>query len=87
LADKETLRHYYRQGFRENALPGNRAIEKIRKEDLLRSLQDATKTTSKGAYSKGVHSFVILGLIEPSKVRNASAYADRLIKFLLEKLC
>lgn len=83
LADKKTLREYYRKGFNINALPKNPNIENIPKEDVIKGLNNATKNTQKGKYNKGSHSFEILARLDPEKVRRASQYADRFIKTLL----
>lgn len=83
LADKKTLKEYYRKGFNINALPKNPNIENIPKEDVIKGLNNATKNTQMGKYNKGSHSFEILARLDPEKVRKASPYADRFIKTLL----
>lgn len=83
LADKETLAKYYGQGFNTKALPKNTRIENIPKRDVEEGLKNATKNTQKGKYNKKSHSFEILALLDPDKVRKASPYADRFIKTLL----
>ena len=82
LADKKTLKEYYRKGFNINALPKNPNIENIPKEDVLKGLNNATKNTQMGKYNKGSHSFEILARLDSEKVRS-SPYADRFIKTLL----
>ena len=83
LADKGTLAKYYGRGFNTNALPKNIKIESISKGDVEKGLKNATRNTPKGKYDKGSHSFEILALLDPDKVRKASPYADRFIKTLL----
>lgn len=84
LADREALAAFYGQGFQASALPGNRHIEAISKKDLLDALEAATRNTkTKGAYSKGRHSFELLSMIDPNKVRLASPHANRLAEVLL----
>jgi len=86
IADKETLRSFYGQGFRESALPSRPNIEEIPKDTLYDGLKNATKDTiTKGQYSKGKHSFDILALINPDLVRQASQHADRLLRVLMDK--
>lgn len=85
LADTQALVLFYGQGFRFGSLPANPHIEQVPMSDVLRGLKDASISTSKGSYSKGDHSFGILGLIEPAKVRKASAHADRLIDSLCQE--
>ena len=83
LADRDCLRTYFGQGFRENALPGNPRIETISKADVFKFLKLATRnTTTKGEYDKGKHSFEILAQIDPDKVCEAAPNAKRLIDFL-----
>lgn len=86
LADKEALKSYFGQGFNEQALPKNPELERIPKRDILDGLKRASSRTTKGIYSKGDHSFVILSLIDPSKVQGASKHAKTLIEVLSEKL-
>jgi len=80
LSDRDCLKKYFGQGFNENSLPGNTDVETIPKTTIFHSLKMATRNASpKGEYGKGKHSFEILGLIDPSKVRNAAPNADRLL--------
>jgi hypothetical protein len=81
-ADKECLKKYYGQYFTESALSARANLEDIPKSDLFDGLKRATRNCSKGEYSKGQHSFDILALIDPSKVRSASPHAERLLKAL-----
>ena len=84
LADRETLKMFYGRRFNANALPNNLVIEEVSKQDVVSRLKQATQATQKGRYSKGSHSFEILANLDPTKVRNASPYADRFMKTLLE---
>lgn len=79
LADRQALEKFYGQGFKPNKLPTASNIETISKQQVYDTLEAATKETkTKGSYSKGSHSFQILGLIDPNKVRQASPnYAKR----------
>ena len=54
-------------------------IDNIPKADLFSGLRRATKDCQKGEYSKGEHSFMILGRIDPGKVRAASDYCAQLL--------
>lgn len=84
LADPETLTDYFGQGFQQSALPKNPNVEAIAKPTVFRALEAATRQTkTKGAYSKGGHSFAILARIDPNKVRRASPHAERLAVTLL----
>lgn len=83
-ADKEALEKYYGQGFRVAALKSRPDIDNIPKADLYGGMQLATKACqAKGEYSKGQHSFQILELTDPAKVKTASPlYAGRLLDVL-----
>ncbi len=67
LADKEALERFYGQGFSKRALPKNPMIEHILKTDVLNGLEKASTNTTKGSYSKGDHSFMVI-----AKSSNAS---------------
>jgi len=81
-ADQQTLQGYFGAHFRINALSGRPQIEDISKVDLLRGLTQATRDCNKGEYSKGRHSFQLLALIDPLKVRSASPRASRFLDVL-----
>ena len=83
LADRPVLQEFYGQRFRPQALPGNRNIEQIPKQDVLNRLRRASRPTPKGAYDKGAHSFEILGALDPDRVTAASPYARRFVQILL----
>ena len=80
LADVNTLESYYGQGFRRQALPQNPNIEDVPKLDLENRLNQATRDTQKGPYSKGKHSYEILERLDPAKVAGASLYAKGFIE-------
>jgi hypothetical protein len=84
LADRESVAEWYDKGFKISKLPPlqNGSIEPIEKERVVKSLEDATKHTSKSTYHKTKHGFKLMEEIEPSKVRAASIYAERLYKAL-----
>ena len=82
LADRNALTSFYGGRFKENALPGHRNIEQVPKQDVLRGLEDATRRTRKGPYSKGAHSFDLLGSLDPGRVEGAVAYAKRFLDAL-----
>ena len=83
LADVEALEKYYGQGFRQSALPRNPKIEAVPKQDIIKGLEQATRATRNCQnYNKGKHSFEILALLDPAKVRKQSPYADRFFEEL-----
>ena len=82
LADKDALAEFFGRGFRRKSLPANPDVEEISKLDVYGGLKKATGLTTKGAYGKGAHSFTILALVDPAKVRSAAPYAERLLDHL-----
>ena len=82
LADRTALAEFYGHGFRESSLPGNLRVEEIRKEDVLRGLKVATRSTTKGSYDKGAHSFAILGVVDPDAVASVAPAAKRFLDVL-----
>lgn len=84
LADRETLRNFFGQGFKENQLPATaNPVEGIAKAQVYQSLANATcNCKTKAQYGKGEHSFKLLALIDPGKVIDASPWAKRFIETL-----
>ena len=82
LADVPALQEFYGQAFRAQQLPANPEIEKVPKQDVLDGMARASSITTRGSYQKARDGFSILQAIDPNKVRQASAYADRFIKAL-----
>lgn len=81
LADRETLRAFFGQDFRETALPPrSRGIETVPKDTAIDALVKATqgcKPTLR--YRKGERSFDLLARIDPAKVTAASPWAARFV--------
>jgi hypothetical protein len=79
LADRAALVSFYGQGFNANALPASTANpENASKGDLYSRLESATRgTKTKGRYGKGSHSFKLLASLDPKRVREACASAER----------
>ncbi|MFK0735641.1 MAG: DUF4276 family protein [Gloeotrichia echinulata GP01] len=86
IADIETLKKFYGQGFKENAIPKNSHVEMIDKDSLEPSLKTATRNTIKGEYQKIKHASNLLELLDVAQVRNASPYCDRLFTTLEKKM-
>lgn len=82
LADKPALASFYGRYFQKNSLPQNPSVEEIGKGDVLRGLKDATRRSAKGIYSKGSHSFRILGEIDPAVVESVAPRAKALLDVL-----
>ena len=83
LADRPALQEFYGHRFRSQALPGNRNIEQVPKQEVLSGLERATRATTRGRYHKGRHSFEILASLDPAKVTAASPYARTFVRTLL----
>lgn len=80
----EELEEFYGQGFKSAKLPQAIDLETVTKRDIYAALEKATKETkTKGAYGKGSHSFKLLALVDPMKVRRRCSYwAKRLCEEL-----
>ena len=85
-ADKEALERFFGRDFNARALPGDKNIERIPKQDVLSGLNRATRNLKGGRYDKGGHSFSILKQLDPQKVTAASPHARRLMDALREEL-
>ncbi|BCL38201.1 DUF4276 family protein [Nostoc sp. MS1] len=86
IADVKTLKEFYGQGFKENAISKNYNVETVEKDRLEPSLKAATANTTKGEYQKIKHASKLLELLDVTKVRQASPYCDRLFTTLQEKM-
>ena len=88
LADRDTLKDFFGNGFKENKLPAaTRAVEEVTKDEVYRALEYATNNCkTKATYGKGEHSFKLLAMINPSKVTRASPWARRFIDELKNKM-
>lgn len=84
IADIDTLKKFYGQGFRENSIPKNTNVEKIDKDSLEPILKAATRGTSKGEYQKIQHASKLLELLDVAKVRKAAPNCDRLFTILAQ---
>jgi Domain of unknown function (DUF4276) len=74
-ADLEALQDYYGQNFKPKSIPRRNNLEEVPKSvarngknQIEEKLKLATKDTTKGAFSKGNHSFDLLERVSPDKV-------------------
>jgi len=81
LADKDGLRRYFGQGFRDQAMKQWPDLEAVPKETVLNALAQATAACRK-AYGKGKTSFELLEYINPDRVRAACPHAKALLQRL-----
>lgn len=88
LADRETLKAFFGQGFKESALPvATHRVEGIGKQQIYDALAKASRDCkTKSSYGKGEHSFKLLAMINPAKVSEASPWAKRLIETLQARM-
>jgi hypothetical protein len=88
LADRQALKSFFGQGFRENQLPAAaNAVEAIAKEQVYESLAKATSNCkTETQYGKGEHSFKLLVKIDAAKVTAASPWARRFVEELNKKM-
>jgi len=86
LADIQALKRDYGNGFREARLSVKRDIERVPKKDVMRWLENATKTTQKGKYDKTDHAPRLLGLIDPVLIRKACPNCRRIFEIFHARL-
>ena len=85
LADRRTLITYF-PDMNANALPPDADLENRRKPDVAAALRKATKSSSKGGYHKGNHSFDLLGKIEPEELKTKLPHFRRFVETLEARL-
>jgi hypothetical protein len=86
VADADTLKRYYGQGFLEGALLGSIDLESVAKADIARMLEHATRGTQKLAYHKIHHASELLARIDPAKVQQRCRHCRRLFDVLTSRL-
>jgi hypothetical protein len=82
MADREALKSFFGEHFRERAIPKWPQVEDVPKQSVFDALEQATVACGPKRYAKGKLSFSLLGEISPDKVEAASPNA----KALLERL-
>jgi hypothetical protein len=86
VSDASALSGYYGQGFQASALPRNRNIEKVPKQQLFTALEAATRGTQKGRYHKTHHAPELIERLAPATVRKRAPHCDRLFEMLENSL-
>jgi hypothetical protein len=86
VADAAALKRYYGQNFQASALPRAKNIETVPKQQLLISLDAATRNTQKGRYHKTHHAPELVEILSPATVRQRAPHCDRLFVTLEEAL-
>ncbi|MDD5597838.1 MAG: DUF4276 family protein [Victivallaceae bacterium] len=82
LSDANAVKDYYGQNFNSNLMPRRTNLETVSKQETKSKLEMATRDTTKGKYSKGAHSFKLIGLISPSIVESKCGFCRRLFNEL-----
>ncbi|WP_219909914.1 DUF4276 family protein [Trinickia symbiotica] len=88
LADPQTLKAFFGQGFREKPLLiANNSVEKVGKAQVYDALAKATgDCKTKAEYGKGEHSFKLLAKVDPAKVTASSPWAKRFVDGLKKRM-
>ena len=86
IADIENLRIFYGSDLNINSIPRRKDVEQIDKMSLFNALVAATRRTQKGEYQKIRHGAKLLGLINPTLVRQAAPHCDRLFQTLSHQM-
>lgn len=86
LADVQALKEYYGKGLRETHLRVKRGVEQIPKKDVIKWLENATKTIQKGKYDKTADAPRLLALIDPPLVREACPNCQRIFEIFGSRL-
>ena len=81
LADRQAIAAHF-PNMNTNILPPDTELEDRRRQDMLRILQDATRPSSKGEYSKGRDSFALLAQVNPDSLKNRLPHFRRFMETL-----
>ena len=79
LSDREALKRFFHDCWRDNALPQWSDLEAISKEMVFEKLALATAGCGRKAYTKGKQSFEILKVIDPAIIEAKCPGAKRLL--------
>lgn len=80
ICDKQTLKEYFGQCFKDTSLPSSHSIEEKDHHEVIEALKAATRDCGKDkGYDKGRHSFKILARLDPQKLMGLT-YFDEAFK-------
>ena len=82
VADRELLKTFFGQHFREQAIPVWPDLEQVPKLDVYDALSRATAGCGEKKYAKGRLSFDLLSRISPAKVEDESPHAKAFLECL-----
>ena len=85
VADRQALAAYF-PNMNTSALPPDIAPEDRRRQDVLRDLENATRPSSKGGYSKGRDSFALLTQANPDALKDRLPHFRRFVETLEARL-
>ena len=85
LADRRTLIAYF-PAMNANALPSDVDLESRGKPEVAAALRNATRSSSRGRYHKGHHSFDLLGRVRPEELKNRLPHFRRFVETLAARL-
>lgn len=85
LADLDTLKAVYGDGFSAKSIQNIAGVEVIRKADVIDRLRRAAKRTAKGEYDKVAHAPRILERLDPALVQKCAQHFRRLLTALTRK--
>ena len=80
VVDGKALAGFYGDGFRANALPKSKDIEKVAKGEIEKALKAATRDTQKREYHKMRHGPPLLERVDANLVRGRAPHCERLFK-------
>jgi Domain of unknown function (DUF4276) len=86
LADVETLKNYYGQGFNSKTIPKTQNVEKIAKNDVESSLDKATRDTKKGVYHKIKHGAELLTKVDVINIKQKAKHCQRIFQTVEKKI-
>jgi hypothetical protein len=84
LADPDALERFYGQGFAAGQIPKRKNVEEVPKDEVMASLDNASRRTQKGRYHKIQHGPQILESLDSQRVRSRAPHCDELFKALLK---
>jgi hypothetical protein len=84
VTDPDALAAFYGQYFKTNDLPTHADLEQVPKADIYRSLEAATRNTSKGKYHKVEHGLKLIGQIDPTRLGGKCSRAAQFFEELAE---
>jgi hypothetical protein len=84
-ADRKTLREHYGSELQESALPPLNRLEERNRHDVQEKLKHATRNC-RNAYEKGKESYIILGKLDPTMLRQHLPSFVRVQRILDDKL-